>query len=116
MHSERRTWNRRFGLIMIALSSSGCANGFKQAVVQWAQGPSYSGPAQDLANDPELDDASKRIELMGYAGLACTIDEDTGASKPDKLSRACQCARPTDETAALGDCVAWATSLSGGGS
>ena len=99
------------GIISMALLLSGCSSGFHQAVAQWAAGPSYSAPAKELAGDVHLDETSKRIELMGYAGLACTIDEDNGTSKPDQASIACKCAKPSNEVAALPDCMAWAQSL-----
>lgn len=98
-------------LVSALVLGSGCASGFQQAVAQWAKGPSYSAPAKALAGDAELDETSKRIELMGYAGLACTIDENDGNSKPENSSLACKCAKPTNEITALSDCISWAQGL-----
>jgi len=98
-------------VLLTALVVSGCASGFRQAVTQWARGPSYSAPAKAFASDAELDETSKRIELMGYAGLACTVDENERKSNPETASAACKCAKPSNEAAALADCVAWAQGL-----
>jgi hypothetical protein len=97
-------------LACVASLNTGCCGGFRQAVNQWASGPSYSKPAKDLATSQE-EDMVKQAELMGYSGLACLLDEDSGASKPDAPSASCKCAKAGDPTKALPDCVAWANSL-----
>ncbi|SRR5689334_1008382 len=111
MTNERLAWKYGLGIPSLVIPLLGCSSGFHQAVAQWTAGPSYSAPARALAGDIDLDETSKRIELMGYAGLACTVDEDNGKSKPDLPSAACKCAKPSNEVVALSDCMAWAQGL-----
>ncbi|MET0385281.1 MAG: hypothetical protein ABW321_04945 [Polyangiales bacterium] len=104
--------SRRPVLWLLAVSLFGCGGAFKQSVKTWASGPAYKGAVQRVAHDQALDDTSRRLELMSLSGLACTLDEDSGASQADKRSFACACSLPStgadDHTR---DCQTWAGSL-----
>jgi hypothetical protein len=89
-----------------------CAGSFKTAVRTWQNGPAYKGAVERVVKDSELDDTSRRLELMALSGLACTLDEDAGESTPEKPSQACACSLPTGG----GDvqsksCQSWAESM-----
>ena len=101
-----------FAFVTLALGCNGGA--FKEAVHTWTAGGGYTGAVQRVLEDEELDDSSRRIELMSLSGLACTLDEDRGASTDQGQTPACKCAKPiTGGDQQLQDCKAWAGALSG---
>jgi hypothetical protein len=101
-------------LILLSASAAGCAStsAFKNAVQTWASGPGYHGAVQRIQQDTQMDDTSRRIELMNLSGLQCTLDEDQKKSAATNPSAACKCSEPAqggDQQAQ--DCKSWADSL-----
>jgi hypothetical protein len=107
-----RFTKRVAALAVLACVIPGCGAGFKQAVQTWTRGEGYKGAVLRVRDDAELDDTSRRLELMNLSGLACTVDEDEGKSTPESPSAACKCSLPTGggDTQAQ-DCKTWADAL-----
>jgi hypothetical protein len=98
-------------VVVFSTLVSACCGSFKTAVRAWASGPAYKGAVERVNKDSELDDTSKRLELMSLSGLACTLDLDSGASTSEKPSAACACSLPTQVEAQVVDCKKWTESL-----
>lgn len=115
MHTPRVSL-RIVASLALAAGALGCNGGeaFKQAVNTWTAGEGYRGAVARVAEDEELDDTSRRLELMNLSGLACTLDEDGGRSTAQQATAACKCAQPAGGAEQqLADCKAWAAALSG---
>lgn len=107
-----RSSSHWLALALVASCTFACDGGgaFKQAVSTWTAGEGYKGAVARVRDDQELDDTSRRLELMNLSGLACTLDEDRGASTEQNATPACKCAKPgTGADQQLIDCKTWAS-------
>jgi hypothetical protein len=102
----------RAGLAMIlAFALSGCCCALKEATLGYAKEmPKRSREVRDNCQKPPAGQSYSDMCMqaaMQMSGLQCLFDEDSKASTPENLSRACKCSRPTDAASRTAACTDW---------